>query len=268
MFKFITQRPLWLNLLTGVLLALVIFVIFIFSLNWITHHNESKTVPAVVGKSYDEARSILEKAGFEVEIQDSIYVDTVKPMKVLRQIPESDDVVKINRTVFLTINRAVPPMIEMPNLNGFTFRSAQMELLNLGLRVGDTLYRADWARNTVLEQRYKGEIITAGTKISMGSVISFVLGTGVGKEKFIVPLLIGMRFCDAKSMIQSRGLVMGSVNAPGITDTCNAYIVRQNPERWDDEKKVQFIHTGQTVDVWLQTEKPLTDSLSLPLQNQ
>jgi beta-lactam-binding protein with PASTA domain len=267
MFKFITQRPLWLNLLTGLLLALVIFVIFIFSLNWITHHNESKTVPSVVGKSFDEAEKILDKAGFEVEIQDSIYVDTVKPMKVLRQVPESDDVVKVNRTVFLTINRAVPPTIEMPNLNGFTFRSAQMELLNLGLRVGDTVYRTDWARNTVLEQRYKGEIIQAGTKIQMGSTISFVLGTGVGKEKFIVPLLVGMRFCDAKSKIESRGLVINPITS-GITDTCNAYIYRQSPLQFDDEKKIQYIHTGQTIDVWLQVEKPVTDSLNVPSPNQ
>lgn len=268
MFKFITQRPLWLNLLTGLLLALAIFLIFIFSLNWITHHNESKTVPSVVGKSFDEAESILEKAGFEVEIQDSIYVDTVKPLKVLKQVPESDEVVKINRTVYLTINRAVPPMIEMPNLAGFSFRSAQMELLNLGLRLGDTTYRADFARNTVLEQRYKGEIIAPGTKLRMGSTISFVLGTGVGNEKFIVPVLIGMTYCEAKAKLEAAGLVIGAPVAPGITDTCHAYIFRQNPEKYDDEKKLQYIHTGQTIDVWLQTEKPTTDSLALPSPTQ
>jgi len=106
MFKFITHRPLWLNMLTGVLLAVAILFIFIFSLNWLTHHDESKTVPSVAGKSFEEAEEILEKAGFEVEIQDSIYVDTVKPLKVLRQVPEADEMVKVNRTVYLTINRA------------------------------------------------------------------------------------------------------------------------------------------------------------------
>ncbi|MDP4263833.1 MAG: PASTA domain-containing protein [Bacteroidota bacterium] len=269
MFKFITQRPLWLNLLTGLLLALALFIIFIFSLNWITHHNESKTVPSVVGKSFDEAETILEKAGFEVEIQDSIYVDTVKPMKVLRQVPESDDVVKVNRTVFLTINRAVPPMVEMPNLNGFSYRSAEMELRNLGLRVGDTIYKANFARNSVLEQRYKGEIIAAGTKLRMGSVISFVLGNGVGNEKFLVPSLVGMRFCDARAMIESHGLIIGSVvSSGGITDSCNAYIFKQNPERFDEAKKVQYIRTGQTMDVWIQVEKPVIDSLAIPSPNQ
>lgn len=271
MFKFITHRPLWVNVLAGILLAIALFVIFIFTLNWITHHNESKTVPAVVGKSFGEAEKILEKAGFEVEIQDSIYVDTTKPMQVLKQVPESDEMVKINRTVYLTINRAVPPLVDMPNLVGFTFRTAEMELSNRGLKVGDTSYKFDFARNTVLEQRYKGNIISPDTKIPMGSAISFVLGNGLGNEKFIVPNLVGMRFCDARAMLQSNGLVMGAVailSGNDITDTCNAYIYKQNPQRFDAAKNFQYIRKGQTMDVWLQREKPVIDSTTVNLPGE
>ena len=135
MFKFITHRPLWFNILVGFLLALAIFFIFVFSLNWITHHNQSMSVPSVQGKTYDEAVEILENAGFEVQIQDSIYVDTAKPHKVMKQVPEPEEQVKINRTVYLTINRAVPPMIEMPNIVGYSFRSAEMVLKNMNLNV-------------------------------------------------------------------------------------------------------------------------------------
>lgn len=265
MFKFVTHRPLWINILSGLLLAAFILFIFIFSLNWITHHDESRTVPFVAGKTFEEAKTIMEKAGFEVEIQDSIYVDTVKPLKVLRQVPEADELVKVNRTVYLTINRAVPPMIEMPNLVGFSFRSAEMEIKNMGLRVGDTVYQSNFAKNAVLEQRYKGDIITPGTKIRMGSTISFILGSGVGNEKFVVPQLVGMRFCDAKAMMESHGLIIGSVMAPGVADSCNAYISKQNPGRFDEEKKFQYIRTGQTMDVWLQVEKPVSDSTNIPL---
>ena len=267
MFSFITHRPLWLNMLTGLLLALIVFLLFIFSLKWLTHHNEAKTVPSVVGKTFPEAQGILEKAGFEVEVQDSVYVDTVKPLKVVRQVPEDGEVVKVNRTVYLTINRAVPPMVEMPNLVGYSYRSAEMELANMGLRMGDTTPKADFARS-ILEQRYSGDVIKPGTKIRMGSTIDFVIGTGVGTEKFVVPTLIGMKFCEAKARIESAGLVIGSVYAPGIADTCNAYIFWQNPERFDADKKLQYIHTGQTIDVKLQLEKPVTDSLDVPLQNQ
>jgi eukaryotic-like serine/threonine-protein kinase len=144
MFKFITHKPLWANILAGIIIAVIIFFVFIFSLNWFTHHDQSKTVPQVMGKSFDSAKEILENAGFEVEIQDSIYVDTTKPMQVLKQVPEADEQVKVNRTVYLTINRAVPPMIDMPNIVGYSYRSAEMALRNANLRPGDTTFKPDF----------------------------------------------------------------------------------------------------------------------------
>ena len=90
MFKFITHRPLWLNVIIGILLSIGIFALFLLSLNWLTGHGEAATVPSVAGKSYEEARSILRKAGFDVEVQDSVYVDSIPPLKVIRQIPDAD----------------------------------------------------------------------------------------------------------------------------------------------------------------------------------
>lgn len=266
MFKFLTHRPLWLNILVGLLLAVGIFLLFILSLNWLTHHNQSRTVPDVTGRTYDEAREILSKAGFEVEVHDSVYTDTTKPHMVLKQVPEGDEVVKVNRTVFLTINRAVPPLVEMPNLVGYSFRNAEMTLKSAGLKFGDSSYRADFARDAVLDQIYKGSIIKPGEKIPMGSSISFVLGTGVGNQEFSVPVLVGLTFAQAKSLLESNGLVVGATPAmPGemITDTMNAFIGKQNPERFDEEKRIIKIRTGQTIDLWLQADKPVKDSVSV-----
>jgi beta-lactam-binding protein with PASTA domain len=257
-------------MLAGLVLALVIFFLFIFSLKWLTHHAEAKTVPSVVGKTFSEAESILEKSGFEVEIQDSIYVDTVPPLKVIKQVPEDGEVVKVNRTVYLTINRSVPPMIEMPDLGGYSFRSAEMELKNLGLRLGiqridPIMQRTPYWNSGIMHDHQ------AGHQIRMGSQISFVLGTGVGTEKFIVRDFTGMTFCQAKSMIEANGLLVGSVIIrPGadITDTCSAYIYQQKPEPFDSDKKIQYIRTGQTIDLFLQKERPVTDSLAVPLQGQ
>lgn len=262
MFKFITHRPLWANILAAIVVALIIFFIFIFSLNWLTHHAQSKSVPQVAGKSFEEATKILEDAGFEVQIQDSIYVDTAKPLAVLKQIPESDELVKVNRTVYLTINRFVPPMVEMPNLVGYSYRSAEMALKNANLRVGDTSFKADFAKNAVLEQRFKGAIIRPGDKIRMGSTIDLVLGDGVGDRQFVVPSLIGMTYCEAKSLLEAHGIAFGAVMAAGISDTCNGFIYQQRPERYDDDKKFRYIRSGQLIDIWLQVDKPVVDSIA------
>lgn len=256
MFKFITQRPLWVNILTGILLALGIFSFFLLSLDWITGHGKSASVPSVKGKKFDEAVKLLKKAGFDVEIQDSVYVDTAKAMIVIKQFPDADEVVKSNRTVLLVVSRSVPPEIEMPNLIGYSYRNAEMVLKNLDLKIGDTTTKPDFAKNAVLEQWYNGAMIAPGTRLRKGSVISLVLGDGVGKLEFVVPVITGMTYCDAKKILEDHGVLIGAVVPnPDVTDTCNAWIFKQNPERFDDEKRLLRIRSGQTIDVWLQAEK-------------
>ncbi len=262
MFKFITARPLWVNVVTGIVLALAVFFLFLLSLNLITGHGKSATVPSVTGKNYEEARKALRKAGFDVEIQDSIYVDSLKPTTVIKQIPDADEVVKSNRTVYLVISRAIPPTVEMPNLVGYSFRNAEMVLKNMDLKIGDTTFKPDFAKNAVLEQWYNGAQISPGTPIRKGSVIALVLGDGVGKKEFAVPDITGMTFCEAKEMLEGFGIIMGAiVTNTDVTDTCGAFIFRQNPERFDEEKRIQHIRSGQTMDVWLQLSKPARDSL-------
>jgi beta-lactam-binding protein with PASTA domain len=257
MFKFITHRPLWVNIIVGLLLAIGIFLLFLLSLNLITHHGKASTVPSVTGKKYDEARKIIKKAGFDVEIQDSLYIDPLKPETVIKQIPDADEVVKSNRTVYLVISRAVPPIVEMPNLVGYSFRNAEMVLKNMDLNIGDTTFKPDFAKNAVLEQLYNGSPIVPGTKLRKGSVISLVLGDGVGEREFTVPIVTRMQFCDVKRRLEESGIVIGAIVADAdVKDTCAAWIYRQNPERFDDEKKINKIRTGQTIDIWLQVSKP------------
>ena len=84
----------------------------------------------------------------------------------------------------------------------------------------------------------EGKVIPPGTKIRKGSVISLVLGDGVGNREFVVPVITGMRFCDARAKLEEYGIVIGAIIPdPNVDDTCNAYIYRQNPERFDDEKR-------------------------------
>ena len=266
MFKYLRDRPLWLHILIGLVLAVTIFFLFLLSLKWLTHHGRTKSVPSVTGKSYEEARKTLRDAGFEIEIQDSIYVDSLKPMVVIRQIPDGDEIVKSNRTVYLVINRSVPPLVEMPNLVGYSFRNAEMVLKNMDLRIGDTMYKPDFAKNSVLEQIYSGSTITPGTRVRKGSTISLVLGDGVGNREFAVPSLVGLSFETAKRMLEEAGLGIGVIVVdPSVKDTLSSYIYRQNPPRFDEDKQLQHIRTGQLMDVWLQVEKPVRDTLELPL---
>lgn len=269
MFKIITHRPIWVNFLAGLVLAAIIFFVFLSSLKCLTGHGKASTVPLVTGMHYDEAKKVLKKAGFSVDIMDSVYVDTAKPMTVLKQLPDAEDVVKTGRTVILIISRAVPPLVEMPNLVGYSLRNAEMVLKSLDLKIGDTTFKPDFAKNAILEQWYDGKQIAPGTPIRKGSVLSLVLGDGIGKKEFIVPDITGMSFCDAKEMLGEHGIIIGAiVTNTDVEDTCGAYIFKQNPERFDDEKRYQRIRSGQTMDVWLQVNKPAKDSTKKVIRDE
>lgn len=264
MFKFITHRPLWVSILVVLVLVTLFIVVFFGSLDFLTKHGQYQKVPFVVGKNIDAARRMLEARGFEVEIQDSLYIDTFPKLAVIKQTPEGEATVKVNRTIYLTINRAQPPLVEMPNLVGFSLRNAQMYLENLGLHLGDTTFRPDIAKNAVLEQLYNGQAIKAGTKIYMGSSISFVLGNGVGDLDIAVPDLIGKQYSQVRSLLRSMDINFTPVFDADVTDSAHAYVTRQSPAKYaesnDGTRRYNRIKPGQTIDVWLSTQPLATRS--------
>lgn len=257
MFQFITKRPLWANILFGIGIAVIVIILFLQSLDWLTHHGETLTIPAVTGKTFDEAKKLLESKGFDVQIQDSTYSDTAAPLAVMRQFPDADAQVKVNRTVYLTINRAVPPIIEMPNLEGLSFRSAQIALQQYNLKLEDTVYQLYFAKNSVLEQQYQGKRIKAGTKLPMGSSIVLVLGSGSGGDEFSVPDLFGLTLGDAKVLLESNGLILGTIIPAELVNNPAAFVYRQSPDYLTPDGRVNRIRQGQLIDLWIQEQKPV-----------
>lgn len=237
------------------------------SLNWITQHGVARTVPSVTGKSIDEVRDLLEGQGFEVVVQDSVFYDSLEPAVVIKQIPAPDAVVKVNRTIYVTINRTIPPDVEMPNLVGYSFRNAELVLANIGLRLGDTTFRPDFAKNSVLEQLYKGQSIAPGTKIKVGTAISLVLGTGIGNEQLAVPRLLGLTYTEAKILLEAQGIILGAVIAdPLVRDSANAFVYRQSPNVRDEKGRPFRIRPGQMMDIWLSVDRPNVDSLEAAMR--
>lgn len=250
MFKFLTNRPFWVNLLAAALIAFLVLFLFLKLLGWMTKHGEYLRVPSVVGKKTDEAIKILEKEGFEVQIQDSVFTDTAARGIVLKQLPDPEATVKINRTVFITVNRLVPPMIDMPRLEGLSLNFAIDILERNHLKLGDTTFRPDFRAGSVLEQLYNGGRIAEKTKVQWGSTISLVIGGGLGNQQIMVPDLVGMTYADARATIEGLGLLPGAVIPYGaISDTAMAFVYEQSPPRFDEEKHPIYIQAGQMVDL-------------------
>ncbi len=265
MFQFITNRSFFVNLLAAILLGLAALFIFFQLLDRITQHGKYIKVPEIKGKQVEEAKKILEAQGFQVEVQDSVYYDTLPRLSVVKQSPLPNELVKINRTVYLTINRAEPPLVSVPNFVGQTYRSVLLQLTTLGLKLGDTTTRPDFAVGSVLEQTYNGQMVSPGTKIPMGSRISLVLGGGVKQTELPVPMLLGLTFAEAKVLLESNDLLLGAVVVDGeVADSSAAFVIRQSPPVRDDEGRPIRIRGGQLVDLWISMDRSKVDSIQRP----
>ncbi len=251
MFKFITDKPFWVNFLAAVLLFFVIIFFVLQLLGWITKHGEYLTVPAVKGKNTNEAIKLLESKGFEVAIQDSVYTDSLPQGTVIKQLPDPNATVKVNRTVFITVNRYTPPMITMPSLEGKSLNFALDILQRNHLKLGDTIYRADFMQGSIIEQQYEGDRIAPGEKVQWGSRITLVVSRGLEEKNLLVPDLLGMTFRQAKEQLDSMGILVSPVPDPGVKDTSGAFIYKQNPPRFGEGKRLMYIRPGMVMDVWL-----------------
>ncbi|CAN5219149.1 hypothetical protein BH09BAC6_BH09BAC6_12130 [soil metagenome] len=265
MFKFITGKPFWVNLLAAIIIALLIIFLILKTLGIITRHGAYLKVPAVTGMKTKEAIALLEKQGFDVYIQDSVFTDTASRGIVLKQLPDPNATVKVNRTVFITVNRYVPPMLEMPKLEGQNLSFAIRMLERNHLKLGDTTFRPDFMQGSVLEQLYNGNRIPEKAKIQWGSRIDLVIGGGLEDKQMAVPSLDGMTYSEAKALLDENGISLGAVIADGaISDTASAYVIKQRPDRLDQDNMLIYIRSGQLMDVWISQQMRTleTDSLT------
>jgi beta-lactam-binding protein with PASTA domain len=262
-FKFITNRPFWVNLLVAISVAVGVFFLTLQMLGVITNNGKYLKVPSVVGKKTTEAIKLLESQGFEVLIQDSIYTDTATKGIVLKQIPEATSTVKINRTVILTVNRVTLPLVDMPALQGKSINFALEMLRRSHLKLGDTIFKPDFMRGSVLDQLFRGNIISSGTKLPWGSYVDLVVGGGLQEEAILVPDLVGMTYNQAKMILDENGIILGAlVTDDNVSDTASAYIWKQLPPKYNEQNQPVYIQPGQLIDLWLtvDTKTPI-DSL-------
>lgn len=261
------KKPLWVNLLTGIGAIVVLLVLFFFSLGFITGNGQTEKVPTVLGLDVIAAEKNLRALGFDVELQDSIYVDTLARNAVLRQTPEADEVVKKGRTVYLTVNRVIAPQVDMPNLIGFSLKSAETYLKVLGLRMGSITLIPDRNKNVVVDQMVNGQVIAPGSKIPSGTIIHFLVGDGGSLSTVSVPNLIGLTYEQAKSILMSTGLQLGLVLANGsIEDSASAFVVQQNPAYYSTQLDslgmpiISLTFPGASIDLTIDKVAPIINN--------
>jgi beta-lactam-binding protein with PASTA domain len=240
------------NLIAAIFTVVALLIIAFFSLRHYTKHGEGLNVPELKGLSLTQAVSRLDELGLRYEI-DSVYIMDKPPGIVTDQDPEANTFVKDNRTIYLTINTAQAPNVKFPDIENKSFREVKSILESYRLKLGDTTYKPDVARDVVLEAFFGGQPIKTGELLPTGSTINLTLGDGRGNEDVELPNVIGFPLDEAKFSLRGSMLNVGKIYYEGvITDSANAVVIGQFPLPADTVIKVKI---GSTVNLIL-SNKP------------
>ena len=228
-FKYLATPEFRKQLIIAIVSVLVLVMVLFVSLRYYTRHGEGKPVPNLKGLSVENAVQLLESEGFRYQI-DSVFIMDKKAGLVLEQDPDPNTNVKDNRMIYLTIVSSQTPDVNFPDIENKTLVEAQAMLSNYGLKIGDTTYQADIARDAILGFSFAGQAIRIGQKIPKGSRIDLILGDGFGASEVDLPDLIGLTLSEAMFSIKGASLTLGSTTYDGIVrDSANAKIIMQTP---------------------------------------
>ncbi|MEY3710892.1 MAG: hypothetical protein RLZZ99_713, partial [Actinomycetota bacterium] len=124
----------------------------------------------------------------------------------------------------------------VPSLAGFTLKDARTELDDLGLaiRIGEKRFSEDVAEGRIIESDPAG-----GGRIEPAGVVTVTVSKG--KERFLVPNLIGLKPDIAQELIDDNKLVVGEVTEEFSSDYAKGLIIRTDPSAGQRVKRESVI---------------------------
>jgi len=252
LFRFIFSRVFWINLALAIIVVIAIVFGSMQYLKSYSMHGETITVPDLRGTHFNALEDALYNRHLRYLIVDSVYSDSHKPGVVVNQNPDADAQVKKGRTIYLTVNAILPPLVTVRDMSGLSRRQALSMLEVMGLQMDSITYKPDICLDCVLEIRHKGQVLKGGTKIKKGDKVTLVLGSG-REGKVLVPKFIGLTYSEAKTSIQNNFLTVGAVlECEGCVtreDSLRAKVYRQIPPYYQNSRSTMAM--GQPVDLFL-----------------
>ena len=108
----------------------------------------------------------------------------------------------------------------------------------------------------MLDVKKDGRPLAPGERIDEGSLVTLVVGFGKGTEMVDVPTVIGMTLTNARSLLLSKRLTVGTVeyDEPEPEKQAEAVVYFQSPNQGEQLLEGSMVNLKLSVDV----EKALT----------
>lgn len=204
-----------------------------------TLNGQSITVPDFTGMNMEEVIATCKNKELAYQIEDTLFLSNMPKSTIVDQQPTPNSKVKKERTIYLTLNADVAPMVEVINLTDKPLRQAKVILKNEGFVVNeDYEYVANPALNWVQGIKLNGKEIAWGDKIPKGSKLTLVLGNGLEKGESNLPDLRGRTLDEVRVLLRLRGLTFGEAyfEDDSDNDSTTAVVYKQKPAHAENKQ--------------------------------
>jgi beta-lactam-binding protein with PASTA domain len=182
------------------------------------------TMPNLVGKSSAEAMAILQGRGLQLKVVDRVYSD-LPANAVARQSPPEGERMKVSQNAHVVLSLGAQN-VNTPPLTGESLRVARIQLLQVGLQLGEV---TTYAAPTVLADTILQQTPPPGTK-AQSPRVDLLVAQGETSAAYVMPRLVGMSLPDADQLLSSAGLKLSKTNFLPSTDFPKGSITQQTPE--------------------------------------
>lgn len=249
-FRFLKDKWFYISLAIMLLLTVGVLWVTFKRLDKFTRHGQEFLVPDMVGMNYDTAIAHYQDI-LTFVLLDSVYVKDFPEGAVYQQNPAAGSKVKQGRNIYILRTTIAPEVVTMPNLRNLSLRQAMVSLNAVGLKVDKLEFVDYFARNAVVEQKLKGEIIEPKTDVVKGSAITLVVGLGRGDKNTNLPDLVGVNVVEAKSRINNASLNIGTEVFVDTDDDEFLFVSKMDPDYVTDK----MVPLGSLVNVWYRSSK-------------
>jgi serine/threonine-protein kinase len=158
------------------------------------------SMPNLVGKSSGEAQAILQGRGLQLKVVDRVYSD-LPVNSVARQSPPEGERMKSSQNAHVVLSLG-PQNVTAPSLTGESLRVARIQLLQVGLQLGEvTAYASPAAMSdTILQQTPKPGARATSPRVDL------LVAQETSPPAYVMPWLVGMPLPDADRLLTSSGL--------------------------------------------------------------
>ena len=246
-FRFLISKLFLINLALVILVGFMIPYCSLGALEEFTNNDSEDyqrnyiAVPNFIGVHMDNIDDFIGSKDLNYVINDSVYSDNAPAGSVISQDPDphietTDDTipsfVKPGRRIYLTVVKKAGEYKVFPDLLSVnnSKKLAKVKLEMLGFKV-DFEAKPHKDDGRVLELKYKGKKIEAGTKLLKGSVIEVIYGSGGGGKPVKLPKLFGETAFRAQQLLALLGLESQVLyeNALTAEDSLSFVVYKQSP---------------------------------------